>query len=97
MPKMKKGNRILDVDADRVNAYLKQGYDHVDDTGKIVTRATGGRSVSLQEHNKVLAELEALKGSLSDEKELEEVKKENKSLKSEITKLKKSLDEKKSE
>ncbi|WP_342515609.1 hypothetical protein [Sutcliffiella sp. FSL R7-0096] len=97
MAKMIKGNRILDVDAGRVEAYLKQGYNQVDDAGKIVKRATGGRSVSLQEHNKVLAELEALKGSPSVEKELEEVKKENKTLKSEITKLKKSLDEKKSE
>ncbi|MCM3620506.1 hypothetical protein M3936_23405 [Sutcliffiella horikoshii] len=97
MAKMIKGNRILDVDAGRVEAYLKQGYNQVDNAGKIVKRATGGRSVSLQEHNKVLAELEALKGSPSVEKELEEVKKENKTLKSEITKLKKSLDEKKSE
>lgn len=97
MAKMIKGNRILDVDAGRVEAYLKQGYNEVDDTGKVVKRATGGRLVSLQEHNKVLAELEALKGSPSVEKGLEELKKENKSLKSEITKMKKSLDEKKSE
>ncbi len=97
MPKMKKGNRILDIDAGRVDAYLKQGYDQVDDAGKIVKRATGGRSISLQEHNKILAELENLKNSDSAERNLEEAKKEIKSLKSENAKLKKSLDEKKSE
>ncbi|WP_078379155.1 hypothetical protein [Sutcliffiella halmapala] len=94
--KMKKNNRILYVEQGRAKVLLAQGYDQVDEKGNIVKRATGGRSVSLPEYNKALERIKELENNPAD-KELEEAKKEIKALKSENTKLKKSLDEKKSE
>lgn len=74
--KVKRLNKTLNIDKDRLASYLLDGYDQIDEEGNIVTRATGGRNVSLAEHNKVL-----------DEKD--ELEKENKKLKSELSKLKK--------
>lgn len=76
MAKVKKANRVLTVDESVVPSYLKDGYDQVDDKGKVIKRATGGRTVSISEYNTVA-------------KELEELKAENKKLKAENTKLKK--------
>ena len=61
MAKVKKANRVLTVDESVVESYLKDGYDQIDEKGEVVKRATGGRTVSLAEHNKVLDELEGLK------------------------------------
>ncbi|QUW34601.1 hypothetical protein J8Y17_27915 (plasmid) [Bacillus cereus] len=74
--KVKRLNKTLNIDKDRLASYLLDGYDQIDEEGNIVTRATGGRNVSLAEYNKVL-----------DEKD--ELEKENKKLKSELSKLKK--------
>ncbi|MGI0534947.1 hypothetical protein KFD70_21905 [Bacillus pfraonensis] len=74
--KVKRLNKTLNIDKDRLASYLLDGYDQIDEEGNIVTRATGGRNVSLAEYNKVL-----------DEKD--ELEKENKKLKSEVAKLKK--------
>lgn len=74
--KVKRLNKTLNIDKDRLASYLLDGYDQIDKEGNIVTRATGGRNVSLAEYNKVL-----------DEKD--ELEKENKKLKSEVAKLKK--------
>lgn len=74
--KVKRLNKTLNIDKDRLVSYLLDGYDQIDEEGNIVTRATGGRNVSLAEYNKVL-----------DEKD--ELEKENKKLKSELSKLKK--------
>lgn len=84
--KMKKKNRILDVESSRAASFLMQGYDQIDENGEIVKRATGGRSVSLAEYNKTLEELEALKASDSSE-QLKEAKKEIKSLEAKVKKL----------
>lgn len=74
--KVKRLNKTLNIDKDRLASYLLDGYDQIDEEGNIVARATGGRNVSLAELNKAL-----------DEKD--ELEKENKKLKSEVAKLKK--------
>lgn len=90
---VRKNNKVLNIEDTRLESYLLQGYDQIDKSGNIVAKATGGRMVSLAEHNKVLDELEALKKSPADtdklQNEIEELKKENSSLKSKITKLEK--------
>jgi hypothetical protein len=74
--RVKRQNRILSIPESRLNAYLQEGYDQIDEKGNVIRRATGGRTISVAEYNKVLDELE-------------KAKKEIKSLKSEIAKLKK--------
>lgn len=61
MAKVKKLNRVLTVGDEAVDFYLKQGYDQIDETGKIIKHATGGRMVTIGEYNKLLAENEKLK------------------------------------
>ncbi|ARK28791.1 hypothetical protein [Halalkalibacter krulwichiae] len=92
MPKVKKGNRILNVEDDRVESYLKQGYDEIGDSGEVLKHATGGKSVPVGEYNKLLKELEELKSGTSQE-EIEVLKKENTALKGKITKLEKAAKE----
>ncbi|GER73433.1 hypothetical protein [Weizmannia acidilactici] len=71
--KVRKGNRVLNVPDTRLDRFLQQGYDQIDEAGNIIKRATGGRMVSLAEYNKLLdriAELEAnQKGSKSKKSE----------------------------
>ncbi|PEW91869.1 MULTISPECIES: hypothetical protein [Bacillus] len=74
--KVKRLNKTLNIDEGRLDSYLLDGYDQIDEEGNIITRATGGRNVSLAEYNKVL--------DANDELE-----KENKKFKSELAKLKK--------
>lgn len=90
---VRKNNKVLNIEDTRLESYLAQGFDRIDKDGKVVTKATGGKTVSLAEYNKALEELEALKNN-DAAKELEETKKEIKSLKTENTKLKKALEEK---
>lgn len=59
--KVRKENRVLHVPEGRVDKFLKQGYDQIDQAGKVVKRATGGRMVTLQEFNKLVDENERLK------------------------------------
>lgn len=84
--KIRKKNRILHVEAGRLAGFLNQGYDQIDDEGKVVKLATGGRTVSLPEHNKVLEELEKLKVS-GDGEALKEANKEIKALKVKVKEL----------
>lgn len=82
--KVKRLNKTLNIDKDRLASYLLDGYDQIDEEGNIITRATGGRNVSLAEYNKALAEKDALVA------ENEKLKSENSKLKAENSKLKKS-------
>lgn len=93
--KVRKKNKIKVVNQNRVAAHLNQGYDQIDENGKIVKRATGGRTVSLAEYNKVLDELEELKKTPADtsQEEIEALKKENATLKGKVTKLEKAAKE----
>lgn len=64
--KMRKGNRVVHVDKRRAQVLLSQGYDHIDDNGKIIERATGGRVVNIAEHNQALDKIEKLKQEISN-------------------------------
>lgn len=93
MAKVRKKNRILTVSESAVASYLNEGYDQVDENGKIVNRATGGKTVSLTEHNKALDKIEKLEAN-QDASALEALKKENASLKGQITKMENAADKK---
>ncbi|ARJ26064.1 hypothetical protein B7492_34095 (plasmid) [Bacillus mycoides] len=82
--KVKRLNKTLNIDEARLDSYLLDGYDQIDEAGEIITRATGGRNVSLAEFNGVLVEKDALVA------ENEKLKSENSKLKAENSKLKKS-------
>ncbi|WP_018767712.1 hypothetical protein [Bacillus sp. 105MF] len=82
--KVKRLNKTLNIDEGRLDSYLLDGYDQIDEEGTIITRATGGRNVSLAEYNGVLTEKDALMV------ENEKLKSENSKLKAENSKLKKS-------
>ena len=85
MAKVRKANRILTVNDNAVETYLKRGYDEIDEKGKVIKNATGNKSISIAKYNKIIEENEKLK-------------KENTSLKGQITKLKNaSKEEKKAE
>lgn len=88
--KLRKGNRIVRTDRKQAESYLKDGYDQVDEQGKVVKRATGGRHVSLAEYNKALEKIDKLEkanGNAKLEKEIEKLKRENATLKGQITRL----------
>ena len=91
--KMRKGNRIIHVEEGRVNSFLAQGYDQINEDGKVTKRATGGRTVNIAEYNAVVAELEELKSGGVEKltAEIEALKKENATLKGKITKLEKEV------
>ncbi|MGN4448225.1 hypothetical protein ACTFOB_25575 [Bacillus cereus group sp. MYBK79-1] len=85
---VKKENRVLTVEEQNLDAYLAEGYDQVelneDRTAYVVvTRATGGREVTLSELNTVIKEKDAITA------ERDALVSENKKLKAEIAKLKK--------
>jgi hypothetical protein len=54
---LRKGNRVITVAEDLADGYLVRGYDQIDKNGKVTKEATGGKTVSVQEHNKLKAEL----------------------------------------
>lgn len=64
--KVKKENKVLYVPEDRLPYYLNEGYDQIDEDGKVVKRAVGGRTVSLAEYNRVVAELEKTRVALKE-------------------------------
>ena len=64
--KMRRENRVVFVDKGRVPVLLDQGYDQISADGKIIKRATGGRSVSLSTYNKLIDENEVLKARLEE-------------------------------
>ena len=92
--RIQRKNRIIHVASSRLESYLKQGYDQIDDAGNIIKKATGGKTIPLAEYNKVLEELEKLNELKETDvgevkKENETLKKENATLKGKITRLEK--------
>lgn len=87
---VKKANRIITVPEEQASSYLQRGYDQVED-GKVVKYATGGKTISIAEHNKVLKQLEEAKASKGDSKEVEELKEEIKVLEQENERLDKQV------
>ncbi|AZS49215.1 hypothetical protein BpsS140_00022 [Bacillus phage vB_BpsS-140] len=96
---VKKANRILSVSQSRLKGYLSQGYDQIDNNGEIVTHATGGKVIRIGDYNKLVAENKQLKEQLASPSshveelqlldEIAQLKKENATLKGELTKARK--------
>lgn len=94
--KIRKGNKVKYVEEGRLEVFLKQGYEQIDEeTGEVIRRATGGSVVPIAQYNLLLDEVEKLKNSDNQQEiedlksEVEQLKKENASLKGKITKLEK--------
>lgn len=71
MFKVRKGNRILTVSETEKEFYLSEGYEVVELDEKtndyiVVEKATGGRTYSVAEYNKVAEELEKVKAELAE-------------------------------
>lgn len=64
---LKKANRVINVGEEHVAGYLQRGYDLIDHKGKIIKHATGGKMVPLAEYNKVVAKLEELESTSSED------------------------------
>lgn len=62
--KMRKANRIIEVEDSKKEDMLKSGYDVIDTAGKIVERAKGGSSVDIAAFNRVAEERDNLKEKL---------------------------------
>ena len=52
---------MLRVNDASVPGYLKEGFDQVNENGQVIKKATGGRTVSLAEYNRVVDRLEKLR------------------------------------
>lgn len=89
MAKLRKANRVIEVPETHVKSYLLRGYDQINEKGEVVKRATGGRTVSLGEYNKVVEKLEALEknGNNELEEKVQELKDLNKEYEAEIERL----------
>lgn len=94
MLRIKRRNRELLIDDRDKATYLNDGYDVIDDKGRIVEPATGGKTISYAEH---LAEINALKAQIKPDRseevtnlreKLQEAEKTIHGLKTEIGKLK---------
>lgn len=83
---VKKANRVITIPEEQVNSYLQRGYDQVEGT-KVVKHATGGKTVSIAEFNKILKELEEAKVAKGNEGEVKELKEEIKVLEQENERL----------
>ncbi|PEW74009.1 hypothetical protein CN449_15195 [Bacillus thuringiensis] len=64
--KVKRLNKVLNIEKDFLATYLNDGYDQINDEGKIIKRATGGRTISVVEHNKALDKIDELEAELAD-------------------------------
>lgn len=82
MAKVKKGNRELTIDEHKVDSFISQGYDQINENGEIVKK---GKPVTLNdfksEYNSLKKENEKLV------RKLETLKAENKELKTNLDKL----------
>lgn len=86
MPKLKKLNRVITVEDAQINGYLTRGYDLINEDGKVIKHATGGKSVPVAEYNKAISKIDELKDELKEEVAVFEV--ENNRLEKEVEKLK---------
>ncbi len=67
-----KGNKVYTVDETSKKSYLSQGYDIVDDSGKLLEKSPSA-TVSYSKYAAVKAELDKLKS----EAEIDKIKSEN--------------------
>lgn len=86
--KVRKGNKIRYVETGRLNAFLNQGYEQINEDGDVIKRATGGATVPIAKYNALLEQVESAGGGDDKlKKENATLKKENTALKAEIAKL----------
>ncbi len=64
--KVKRLNKVLNIDKDFLPSYLNDGFDQINDDGKIIKRATGGRNISVQEYNQSLDKIDALEAEIAE-------------------------------
>ncbi|PEQ84188.1 hypothetical protein [Bacillus cereus] len=64
--KVKRLNKVLNIDKDFLASYLNDGFDQINDEGKIIKRATGGRNISVQEYNQALDKIDALEAKIAE-------------------------------
>lgn len=64
--KVKRLNKVLNIDKDFLPSYLNDGFDQINDDGKIIKRATGGRNISVQEYNQALDKIDELEGKIAE-------------------------------
>ncbi|PFO79964.1 hypothetical protein COJ87_05985 [Bacillus cereus] len=64
--KVKRLNKVLNIDKDFLASYLNDGFDQINDEGKIIKRATGGRNISVQEYNQALDKIDALEEKVAE-------------------------------
>lgn len=60
---VQKANKQLTVEDNAVDKYLSDGYDEIDNDGKVIKSATAKKAVDVSEYNRLKAELEKLKKS----------------------------------
>lgn len=90
---LKKANRIVTVEEGLANGYLRRGYDQIDKDGKVVKHATGGKTITLAQHNKVLKELEEAKANQGGEEANAQLSEDYSKLEEEHELLKEELEE----
>lgn len=61
---MRKDNRVVSINEEFVDSYLLRGYDLIGDNGEVEKSATGGKEVSVEEHNKALQQITDLKAEV---------------------------------
>ncbi|WOA60992.1 hypothetical protein [Bacillus mycoides] len=64
--KVKRLNKVLNIDKEFLPSYLNDGFDRIDDEGKIIKRATGGRNISVQEYNQALDKIDELEAEIAE-------------------------------
>jgi hypothetical protein len=64
--KVQRLNKVLHIEKDFLPSYLNDGFDKIDDEGKILKRATGGRNISVQEYNQALDKIDELEAELAE-------------------------------
>ncbi|MGG0516630.1 hypothetical protein [Bacillus pseudomycoides] len=64
--KVQRLNKVLHIEKDFLPSYLNDGFDQINEDGKIIKRATGGRNISVAEYNKALDKIDELEAELAD-------------------------------
>ena len=64
--KVKRLNKVLNIDKDFLPSYLNDGFVQISDEGKIIKRATGGRNISVQEYNQALDKIDELEAEVAE-------------------------------
>lgn len=62
-----KGNKVYTIDDTQKDFYVSQGFDIKDENGEVIKHGAG-KTVSMDEYQAVLAELEELKSAKKDKK-----------------------------